>query len=181
MFNAHLTHSNGHPLTKNVFQTFVLAVSLVLMSVGLHLNTAFAVPSEPEIVDVVTIQHQGKGIVPSYTLPIYQVGEVRFLSAGVGIEERQATYPPFPLKLIFAQTGGAFLSGVSVSIKDQAGKELANISEDQTAGPWLFLDLAPGLYNITAVRKDGTTIHKTIKAPKGKSKDIYLHWPTPKG
>lgn len=181
MFKTHLPHSNESSSMKDHLPAFLLAVSVVFMTGGPQMNTAFAVSSEPEIVGHVTIEYSGKGFAPSYTLPIYQVGNIRFLSAGVGIEERQATYPAFPLKLIFAQTGGAFMTGVSVSIQNQAGKELVNISEDQTSGPWLFLDLGPGLYKITAVRKDGTTIYKTIKVPKGKSKDVYLHWPTPKG
>ena len=180
MFNAHLTF-NGHPLTKNRLQPFLLAISFVLMWAGPHLNETFAIPSVPDVVDHVTIQHPGNGFAASYTLPIYQIGNIRFLSAGVGLEERTASYPPFPLKLIFAEAGGAFITRVSVTIQDSSGKEILKIPEARISGPWLFLDLSPGMYQVTAVRKDGTSVTRTIQVPKGKTKGVHLHWPSPKG
>lgn len=178
MINTHITHVNRFSLQKKYFRNFILGMSLVLMSVGPYLNEAFAIPLEPHIVDHVTIQRSGAGLVNTYTLPIYQVGDIRFLSAGVGIEERQASYPSFPLKLIFAQAGGAFIAGVSVTIQDLSGKEVLKISEAQISGPWLFLNLVPGTYRVTAIRRDGTVVNQTVRLQEGKKKVTHLHWPT---
>lgn len=145
------------------------------------INIGLAISSPSKVVDHVTIEHQADGKIPLYTLPIYQSGNIRYLSAGVGLEERTATYPPFPLKLVFAQAGGALLANVSVTIQDQAGNEVLKVPKDQVNGPWLFIDLAPGTYRITAVRGDGTEVKKTVKVAKGKTKGIYLHWPRSKG
>ncbi len=177
MLNTPLTNPNRHSLTKNNHRTLLLFMSLILLGVASYSNKALAIPSKAEVVDHVTIHYPGNGFAASFTLPIYQVGDIRFLSAGVGIEERQATYPPFPLKLIFAQAGGAFLSGVSVTIKDVAGKEILTISKDQTSGPWLFVDLRPGTYQVTAVRENGTAVNKTVRLHEGEKKTTYLHWP----
>ena len=178
MGNAPMYSVNVHSLIKKYLHTIALGVSLILMSMGLP-SEVRAVSSEPPIVDHVTIHSQGDGFPSSYTLPIYQVGDIRFLSAGVGLEERKATYPPFPLKLIFAQAGGALVAEVSVSIQDSSGIEILKISQDQVTGPWLFLDLSPGTYRVTAARGDGTSVTKTIHLPKGTTKSIYLHWRSP--
>lgn len=180
MFNTPWLIKTEYSLKGANLRTVILLMILILTTTpGLH-TEALAIPSEPDVIDHVTIQHPGNGFAPSYTLPIYQVGDIRFLSAGVGLEERRANYPSFPLKLIFAQAGGAFVTGVSVTITDLAGKELAKISEDQISGPWLFLDLVPGTYRVTAVRGDGTPIKQTITLQKGESKGIHLHWPAQK-
>ncbi len=179
MFNAYDSRRKRPSPTKTDVATLILATSVIFASAGSYPHEAFGIPSEPEVVDHVTIQHAGNGYAASYTLPIYQVGDIRFLSAGVGVEERKAAYPPFPLKLIFAQAGGAFLTSVSVTIQDSSGKEVLSIPQDRISGPWLFVDLPPGRYQVTAVRRDGTPVKRTIQVPKGKTKGIYLHWPAP--
>jgi len=175
-----MVHVEVPRLTKKYLLPIARVMTITLMSMGLTTSNALAISSEPPIVDHVTIHHGGDGFAASYALPIYQVEDIRFLSAGVGIEERKATYPSFPLKLIFAESGGAFLTGVSVTIQDMSGKEILTISPDQISGPWLFLDLGPGTYRVTAIRGDGTPIKQTIHLAKGKTKSIYFHWPTPK-
>ena len=55
-------------------------------------------------------QHTGQ-IVKDY-LPVNRAGEVRYFSAGVGVEERRAEYPPFALKLVFTAGGKPYLTGV---------------------------------------------------------------------
>ena len=154
---------------------------LTFMCLGApHLVHAVPIPDEPQVVDHITIQFPENGKSLSYTLPIFQSGEIRFLSAGVGVDERNANYPSFPLKLIFAQHHGAFLSNVSVAIEDAEGKQIFHVSEDQVTGPWLFLDLLPGTYRIIAIRRDGVTTERTIRARKD-PKVVYFHWPPPKG
>jgi hypothetical protein len=166
-------------LTKKYLYPITIGMIITLMCTGLPKSEAWAVSSDPTVVDHITIQSQGDGFPTSYTLPIYQVGDIRFLSAGVGIDERKASYPPFPLKLIFAQAGGKLVAGVSVTIQDSSGNELLKISKDQVSGPWLFLDLTPGTYQVTAIRGDGTSVTQTIHLSKGATKSTHLHWRSP--
>jgi len=84
------------------------------------------------------------------TIPIHRVGFIRYFSAGVGLEERSAHYPAFPLKLVFVAGPKAYLSQVSVTITDREGKVRLHIPPKQVTGPWLFLDLPPGNYDISA-------------------------------
>jgi hypothetical protein len=73
------------------------------------------------------------------------------LSTGVGLDSRQP-HPEYPLKLVFALKGGAFLADVNVSIFDTSGKEVAQL---HSPGPWLFVDLPAGTYKVVAKRVNG--------------------------
>jgi hypothetical protein len=44
------------------------------------------------------------------SLPLYRANGVRYFSAGVGLDERTAEYPPFSLKLVFTAGGKPFLA-----------------------------------------------------------------------
>ncbi|MBI3809905.1 MAG: hypothetical protein HY284_05555, partial [Nitrospirae bacterium] len=92
------------------------------------------------------------GTTSSLTLPLHKAGAVRYFSAGVGLEEREATYPPFPLKLIFVAGPKAYLSQVAVTITDAKGAVMLEVPAEQVAGPWLYVDLPAGAYTVAASR-----------------------------
>ncbi|HEU4686356.1 MAG TPA: hypothetical protein VFS39_17750 [Nitrospira sp.] len=109
------------------------------------------------------------------SLPLYRSAGVRYFSAGVGLEERSAEYPPFPLKIVFTAGGKPFLSGVAVTIQPANAGAIA-IPREQVEGPWLFVDLSPGLYDVTATFGDQTQHLKGIRVESGKQKVVYLRW-----
>src|SRR5690242_10020598 len=55
-------------------------------------------------------------------LPLYHVGNIQYFSAGVGVEERRAEYPLFPLKVVFTAGGKPYLSGVDVTVRSEKGE-----------------------------------------------------------
>ena len=89
-------------------------------------------------------------------------GEVTFVSAGVGIEERNeldATRANYNLSLLFSVRGsGEYLSDVKISITDLSGK---NFLETVSNGPKLFAKLPTGRY-IVNVEQDAKVLHKTV-------------------
>jgi hypothetical protein len=110
-------------------------------------------------------------------IPVYRAGQARYFSAGVGIEERSASYPPFPLKLVFTAGGKPYVAGVSVTVQRSKGTTIVGIPQDHVTGPWLFLDLPDGSYRITATL-EGRTVHLTnVKIVHGKQKTLYIRWP----
>ncbi len=115
------------------------------------------------------------------SLPLYRAEAVRYFSAGVGLEERSAEYPPFSLKLVFTAGGKPFLAGVSVTIQSAKGGPVINIPRDHVNGPWLFVDLPSGTYHLTAVHADRTQGLKGVKVEAGKTKTVYLRWSEDKG
>jgi hypothetical protein len=110
------------------------------------------------------------------TIPLYRTGRIRYFSAGVGIEERSAGYPPFPLKLIFTAGGKEYVAGVSVIVQ-QALETLAAIPPEHVTGPWLFVDAPEGSYRIEATMDGRTEYLDDVKIERAKQKTLYLRWP----
>lgn len=109
-------------------------------------------------------------------LPLHRTGGVRYFSAGIGVEERSASYPAFSLKLVFTAGGKPFLSGVAVTIAPARGSKPIVIPREQVEGPWLFVDLAPGLYDVTASYGNDRQRLKSVKVESGKQRVIHLRW-----
>ena len=131
--------------------------------------------------DGIQIDYQGAGGTQQDIIPLYQVGKVRYFSAGIGLDERQAEYPPFALKLVFTAGGKPFLTGVTVTIQGPKGTDKIVIPGDRVTGPWLFVDLPAGTYDISAVQADQTQTMKAIKVDRGKITVVHLRWPEDRG
>ena len=116
------------------------------------------------------------GIIAKTVLPIYRVGGVQYFSAGVGVEERSAQYPPYPLKLVFIAGAKAYVTQVAVTIKDTAGKTNVLVPGEQVTGPWLFMDLPAGTYEITAIRRDRSEMTQKVAVGAGGSRTLYFRW-----
>lgn len=126
--------------------------------------------------EFVELEHPSNGQIVKDYLPLYQSGNVRYFSAGVGLEERQAEYPPFSLKLVFTAGGKPYLTGVQVAIQPLKGEAAINIPKEQIEGPWLFVDLPSGTYDITATYGTQKRSLQRIKIVRGRQKTLYLRW-----
>ena len=131
--------------------------------------------------EYVELEHRVNGQVIKDHLPLYQAGGVRYFSAGVGVEERNAEYPPFPLKLVFTAGGKPYLSGVEVTITPAKGGAVIAIPREQVEGPWLFVDLPAGIYDVSAMQGDRMQGLKGIKIEPGRQKSVLLRWPEERG
>ncbi|OQW32820.1 MAG: hypothetical protein A4E19_05545 [Nitrospira sp. SG-bin1] len=119
-------------------------------------------------------QHDGRTV--SSSLPLYRSGNVRYFSAGVGAEERSARYPSFALKIIFTAGHKPFLSHVGVTIQPAAGGAATIIPPEQVEGPWLFVDLPPGPYDLSATFRGQVQRLKGITVESGRQKVIHVRW-----
>lgn len=75
---------------------------------------------------------------------------IPMLSGGVGEDEfdhLQGTRARYNMRLLFAQTDGAYVSDVEVSLLSAKGHEIAHTVAH---GPLLFLKLKPGNYSVKA-------------------------------
>ena len=108
------------------------------------------------------------------TLPLHQAGAFRYFSAGMGLEERAADYPPFPLKLVFTAGARPYVTGVSVTIQSVKGGTALTVPQDQVEGPWLFVDLPAGGYDVTATYGGHKQVLKGITVESGKQKVLHL-------
>ncbi len=127
--------------------------------------------------DGLEVEYLGAGgATEKEVIPVHRTGSVRYFSVGVGQEERMAQYPLFPLKMIFVVGHKAYLSQVSVTITDREGKVRLQIPPKQVTGPWLFLDLPHGNYDISAERVGKATIKKHVTLSAKGTTTIYLRW-----
>lgn len=124
-------------------------------------------------------QANGRAVIGS--LPLHRAGNIRYFSAGVGLEERSADYPLFPLKLVFTAGGKPFLAGVAVTITPEKGSPALTIPQEEVEGPWLFVELPPGTYRITGTHRGQKQQLKQIEIETGKQKTVYLRWPEDRG
>ena len=144
---------------------------------GVSLADEGSVARVAESGEMLELEYQVNGQVSKDSLPLYRADGVRYFSAGVGIEERTAKYPPFSLKLVFTAGGKPFLSGVGVTIQSAKGGPSINIPPDHVNGPWLFVELPSGTYHLTAIHAGRTQGLKGVTVEEGKMKTLHLRWP----
>jgi hypothetical protein len=154
----------------------VLAIGWMAVAAWSPAAEAGGVASIGESGEVVELRHQMDGRTVVDPLPLYRANGVRYFSAGVGLEERAAEYPPFPLKLIFAAGDKLYLTGVAVTIASVGGGPTVSIPMDHVGGPWLFVDLPAGVYDVTAAHGGKARTLKQVKVEAGKQKTLTFRW-----
>jgi hypothetical protein len=100
-----------------------------------------------------------------------EVGGVALVSGGVGLSEREYMEDladQFNVKLVFALEAGNYLSSIPVTINGN-GVDIRT----ETAGPWLYADLPPGSYELTA-SYDGVEERKTMRISEGQPLQTML-------
>jgi hypothetical protein len=80
------------------------------------------------------------------------------------------------LKLIFTAGGKPYLTGVEVAIRALKGETAVSIPKEHMEGPWLFVDLPSGAYDITAVYGTQKRSLPGVKIVAGQQKTLYLRW-----
>lgn len=112
-----------------------------------------------------TINSLGGGAIPALPLEIRTVGDVRYLTGGVGdeeIEQLKAVENEYSFQLLITGVAGAFISDAVVRILDE--KDQVILSTDG-AGPYLYATLPPGSYKLEVTAVQGGLKTATVKVP----------------
>ena len=99
-----------------------------------------------------------------------------YVSGGVGSDERAALEErgkAFNVKLAFAEQRGPYLADVNVMIVDGKGAEILSLA---SAGPWFYIQLPPGRYNVKATYNGQTKEIRNLQVPKDKAVSRVLTW-----
>ena len=99
---------------------------------------------------------------------------IKYISGGIGTDERTAMKgmsDHYNLKLVFASNEGAFLSNVKVIIQDANNRM---IIDKESNGPWFFVDLPKGQYQVTASH-DGKKETQKLAVEKA-SYTVIFNW-----
>jgi hypothetical protein len=100
----------------------------------------------------------------------------QYLFGGISSDEREAMEERakgYNLKLVFAEKRGAFVSGVTVTIANAKGAEIAAL---KTEGPWFYIQLPPGDYSIKARLRGEMKQINNLAVPKDKRVQQSLIW-----
>ena len=100
---------------------------------------------------------------------------VTYETGGVGIEERAAmdhSIHAYDLRLVFSNTKGWDLASIPVQIKSADGKVLLS---EEANGPWLWVNLPPGSYVVSATYKNHTEVHRVNVAKTPQSVEFTWH------
>lgn len=163
----------GHPFHANAYRTAILLLAACLWWAPSEAGVSVRMSPSG---DALELESRGEDGLSKTTIPVHRSGEIRYFSAGVGKDEREADYPPFSLKLVFVAGGRPFLSRVAVTIADRKGREVLAVPKEQVAGPWLFVDLPPGTYRVSAARDGRTQTQARVVVKQGGTATTYLRW-----
>lgn len=103
-------------------------------------------------------------------------GNIRYLSGGIGQDEQmmlKQAEADYPVKVVFANTNGAYMSDVNVTVKDASGATVLKLVTD---GPVLLMDLKPGAYTLSA--DDGGQVKSQKLNVSDSNRTYTLHFKT---
>jgi hypothetical protein len=98
-----------------------------------------------------------------------------FISGGIGKAERdrlEAVKDQYNFRMQMATSGGAFVSGVNVQIRDGKGTV---VLETVTDGPLLMAKLPVGKYTVQAT-KFGETKTQSVQVEASGAKTVNVFW-----
>lgn len=107
--------------------------------------------------------------------PSPQQEEVPFLTGGVGDDElAQLTEQTagYNLRVLFAEQGGAYVSGVSATIRRSGGSPVLQVA---SGGPLLFAKLPPGTYEIVATYEGVSQVRRLSIGAKSRL-ETTIRW-----
>ena len=99
-----------------------------------------------------------------------------YMSGGVGIGERNQMSTGaqgYDLKLSFADRTGKYLSDVKLTIADPRGDQIISTT---TAGPWFYINLPSGKYDVKASYDNRVEEIKNLDVSQGQRITRLLHW-----
>lgn len=143
---------------------------------GLAAVAALALPLAATAVDPTDTVTPALSMVEDNDIKTSAAG-VAYITGGVGDAEQAtmaARFNDFALKLVNVKSGpeGAFVSNVDVTVTNADGE---TVVETTASGPWLFVDLPAGTYEVTA-SFDGQTQANTIVLQQDANQRMVMDW-----
>lgn len=172
-----IRHGNRDLLRVYLIRSLIVGVVCVavaghaLSAIGASLSKLSSNGTSIEIIDSAE-----NGDIVDF-IPIFQSGKMKYFSVGVGKLERELTYPSFPLKIVFSEVGGAYLSLIAVTVWAEDGTYVGQIPGSHVKGPWVFIDLPSGKYRIKAIKGVTEKIHDSITLTTNKQRTLSFVWP----
>ncbi|MGE0754061.1 MAG: hypothetical protein AB7L92_02765 [Alphaproteobacteria bacterium] len=111
------------------------------------------------------INSLGGGAIPALPLEIQTAGDIRFITGGVGDEEKaqlKMVEQDYNFRLLMTGIGGAFVSDATVRL---IGSDDRLILSTDGAGPYLYAAVPPGSYKLEVTAPEGGIKTADVKVP----------------
>lgn len=100
--------------------------------------------------------------VPAFAAPLIPdqpmaLGNAEVVCTGVGSAEDNPQWSAYPIRMVFSNSGGQFVSGVNISLQNAKGGQIGQWDCDT---PWALLKLPSGDYK-ASVRLNETGVVRT--------------------
>ncbi len=111
--------------------------------------------------------------------PAQKVDGVRYMTGGIGVDSAAAmrkvrSQYVLAVTFLFLECGAdEFLADVAVRIEEEGGITVAQLHSD---GPYLYVDLPPGTYRMTASSAVGEPKQLHFRIVEGKPEDLTVRW-----
>ncbi|MTW10025.1 hypothetical protein GM658_05375 [Pseudoduganella eburnea] len=108
---------------------------------------------------------------------VQQQGAISFITGGIGSDEAaafRAAAAQYNLRLTLAAVSGEFFASVRVSLRDAQGNSVVEAVSD---GPYLFFNVPPGKYQVTADNQGQVEMRNAVVHAKGAT-ELYFRWKT---
>jgi len=113
------------------------------------------------------------------TLPAVQSeGEISFVTGGVGMDDAdafRAAAHHYNLRITFASLSGEYYAGVRLTLRDAQGKTVIETTSD---GPFVFFNVRPGKYVVTAENL-GQKVTRVTQVREKRGTELYIRWKSP--
>lgn len=103
----------------------------------------------------------------------------RYVSGGIGqdeVEQIKQMSDKFTLQLIVSSRSGAYLANMQVSITGANSQKVLDAPLD---APWLLVDLAPGMYKVFVMHRNGQTQERNVTIASGKKTELVVQFDVP--
>lgn len=116
------------------------------------------------------------GFLLMFVAPYYPLaqGGYDYLSTGIGMGAREGRVPQdYTVKIVFSSAKGELLASVKVNIAEVDGEQIFSVLSE---GPWLYVDLPQGLYNIEATFRNCVVKREGVKISSGFVAEVIMRW-----
>ncbi|WP_454062838.1 hypothetical protein [Candidatus Nitrospira salsa] len=176
-FSIPSTSNQTNFMTREPDYLWMLTFSFLSFMILFSYTQSFADDAATDVTEsTLIVPYTGSILKGPLKFPLYKGKGFEYFTAGVGLEERQVTYPSYPVKLILVQDGGAFLSNVAITVHQLDGPVTFDIPATHVEGPWVFLNIPTGTYVLKAMNSQQQLIEKQIDVVNNQQKIIHLRW-----
>ncbi|HWM61044.1 MAG TPA: hypothetical protein VNN98_02780 [Rhizomicrobium sp.] len=105
------------------------------------------------------------------------INGVETVCTGVGSAKDDPRWAAYPIKIVLATSGGAFLANAHVSLS-KGGKDVAGLDCD---APWILFKAPAGSYTATATLTGSGLSHSANVTSGSSQKEVTITFPIPSG